>query len=296
MTQEKAKGYVKGGINRVSLGVQDFNPHVQKLINRIQPFEMTKDIVGWLRVAGIRGINFDLMYGLPGQTLEDVLNNVDQAVKLTPDRLAVFGYAHVPWMKGHQKLILEEDLPASPFRLQMAEAIARRLIKNGYIQIGLDHFARAEDSLVKAFEKGTLRRNFQGYTTDTASSLIAFGASSIGHLPGGFVQNTPDMKTYSTLIKEGKLATARGVGVLAEDHSRWKIIEHLMCQNRIEACTLKEFPFEATQLADFKRDGLVEKNGQGLSITESGVPYVRQIAAVFDQYLQKNTTKHSKAI
>lgn len=127
MTREKAAGYVRAGINRVSLGVQDFNPHVQKLINRLQPFEMTQDIVSWLRAAGIKGINFDLMYGLPGQTLEDVIHNVDLAVELNPDRLAVFGYAHVPWMKSHQKLIKEEDLPSAPLRLEMADAISRRL-------------------------------------------------------------------------------------------------------------------------------------------------------------------------
>lgn len=296
MTREKARGYVRVGINRVSLGVQDFNLHVQKLINRIQPFEMTRDIVGWLRGAGIKGINFDLMYGLPGQTLEDVIHNVDRAMELAPDRLAVFGYAHVPWMKTHQKLIKEEDLPSSNLRLEMAAAISGRLKDHGYVQIGLDHFAKPRDPLAKAFKGGTLRRNFQGYTTDSATTLIALGASSIGRLTGGFVQNTPDMKKYAQLINEGKLATARGVGVTEDDQRRWQVIEHLMCRNKIEACTLRNYPLEADVLASYERDGLLESAGEDLLITESGQPFVRSLAAVFDQYLQKNTTKHSRAV
>lgn len=296
MTREKARGFVSAGINRVSLGVQDFNPHVQKLINRIQPFEMTRDIVGWLRGAGIKGINFDLMYGLPGQSLRDVIRNVDQAVGLEPDRLAVFGYAHVPWMKTHQKLIKEEALPTSKERLAMADAIGARLEEYGYVKIGLDHYAKPGDPLTRAYKAGTLHRNFQGYTTDKATTLIAFGASSIGRMSGGFVQNTPDMKAYSDLIRGGQLATSRGVGTTSEDQRRWQVIEHLMCKNRIEAKTLKVFKSEASVLAGFERDGLLVQKNENLNITESGQPYVRSMAAVFDQYLQKNTTKHSRAV
>lgn len=296
MTREKAKGFVRAGINRVSLGVQDFNPHVQKLINRIQPFEMTRDIVSWLRSAAIKGINFDLMYGLPGQTLKDVIKNADMAMELAPDRLAVFGYAHVPWMKSHMKLIHEEDLPPSPVRLEMAEAISARLKDHGYVQIGLDHFALASDSLAKAYQAGTLKRNFQGYTTDSATTLIALGASSIGRMPGGFVQNTPGMKTYASRITEGELATARGVWVSDDDLRRWNVIQHLMCQHKIEAKTLKDFKSEATILAGFERDGLLERAGSALLITESGHPFVRSVAAVFDQYLQENTSRHSKVV
>ncbi|MEE8258796.1 MAG: oxygen-independent coproporphyrinogen III oxidase, partial [Sphingomonadales bacterium] len=193
LTREKAFGYVRAGVNRASLGVQDFNPHVQKAINRIQPFAKTKDAVDWLRDAGIRGINFDLIYGLPRQSWKDILFTVDLAVSLQPDRLSVFGYAHVPWMKPHQKLIDEKTLPRSGNRLEMSQGMARRLTQHGYVQIGIDHFAKPVDPLAKANRAGTLRRNFQGYTTDRAATLIGLGASAIGHFKGGFGQNAADL-------------------------------------------------------------------------------------------------------
>jgi oxygen-independent coproporphyrinogen-3 oxidase len=304
MTREKAKGYIKAGINRVSLGVQDFNPHVQKLINRIQPFEMTRDIVGWLRGAGIRGINFDLMYGLPGQSLEDVIRNVDRAVELWPDRLAVFGYAHVPWMKAHQKMIKEEDLPTSKTRLAMADALSKRLIEHGYIQIGLDHYAKPGDSLTRAYLAGRLHRNFQGYTTDDATTLVALGVSSIGQLPKGFVQNTASMKDYAGAIGNGELATARGVYVTREDHWHWAVIEQLMCQMRVDlkkVCQKLDIPAsnflpEIFSLKELENDGLVKHRGTTFEVTKKGRPFIRSIAAVFDQYLQDNTSRHSKVV
>lgn len=304
MTREKAEGYIKAGINRVSLGVQDFNPHVQKAINRIQPFEMTRDIVGWLRGAGIGSINFDLMYGLPKQTLEDVIRNVDRAVELWPDRLAVFGYAHVPWMKSHQKMINEQDLPTSGVRLEMADALSKRLVEHGYIQIGIDHFAKPGDALTRACLAGTLHRNFQGYTTDTATTLIALGASSISRLPKGFVQNTTSMKDYANTIGNGDLATVRGVYVTREDHWHWAVIEQLMCQMRVDlkkVCQNMEIPPnsfspEIFALRELEDDGLVKHRGTTFEVTRKGRPYVRSIAAIFDQHLQDNTSRHSKVV
>jgi len=304
MTREKAQGYVAAGINRVSLGVQDFNPHVQKLINRIQPFEMTRDIVGWLRGEGIDGINFDLMYGLPGQTLEDVVRNVDRAVELWPDRLAIFGYAHVPWMKSHQKMIEEAALPVSEMRLEMADAISKRLVEHGYVQIGLDHYAKPGDPLTRAYLNGTLHRNFQGYTTDKADTLVALGASAISKLEGGFVQNTASMKDYSSRISAGELATERGVAITEDDKIRWTIIEQLMCQLRVDLEKVRKdfglprdyFNPEVFALKGFEKDGLVKHQGSVFKVTRKGHPLIRQVAAVFDGYLQEDTSRHSKAV
>ena len=196
MTEDRVQALARAGVNRASLGVQDFNDRVQKAINRIQPYEMTAQVVEWLRAAGIEAINFDLMYGLPYQTVEDVNRTVDLAASMRPDRVAVFGYAHVPWMKTHMKLIPDDSLPDAWQRFEQAEAAAERLAERGYRRIGLDHYALETDSMTKVLDEGHLRRNFQGYTTDEARALIGFGASSIGALPQGYVQNAvPDRKS-----------------------------------------------------------------------------------------------------
>lgn len=296
LTREKAFGYVRAGVNRVSLGVQDFNHHVQKAINRIQPLAVTINAVNWLREAGVRRINFDLIYGLPGQSWKDILFTVDMAASLRPDRLAVFGYAHVPWMKPHQKLIDENILPRNASRLEMSQGMARRLTDHGYIQIGIDHFAKPGDPLAKAYKAGTLRRNFQGYTTDRAATLIGLGASAISHFRDGFGQNAADLKAYAGCIRAGRLATCRGVNVTQEDKRRWPVIEKLMCQFKITKKTLKAFKPEAAALAVFEQEGLIRRSHGDLVITESGRPYVRILAAVFDQYLQENTTRHSQVV
>ena len=197
MTGDRVRALAQAGVNRASLGVQDFNEHVQKAINRIQPFEMTAQVVEWLRAAGIGAINFDLMYGLPYQAVDDVLRTVDLAVELQPDRMAVFGYAHVPWMKTHQKMIPDESLPGAWQRFEQAEAAAARLAERGYRRIGLDHFGLETDPMTEALDRGRLHRNFQGYTTDEARTLIGFGASSIGALPQGYVQNAPPLRAWA---------------------------------------------------------------------------------------------------
>ncbi|MGA8157283.1 MAG: oxygen-independent coproporphyrinogen III oxidase, partial [Rhodoplanes sp.] len=177
------------GVTRASLGVQEFSPHVQEAIGRIQPFETVRAAVDALRSAGVTRINVDLMYGLPGQTIADVEATADLAAALHPARLALFGYAHVPWFKANQKLIDEAALPGAGERIEQARAAALRLAGHGYVPIGLDHFARADDELALAGRTGGLRRNFQGYTTDPADALIGLGASAIGKLPQGFAQN-----------------------------------------------------------------------------------------------------------
>ena len=304
LTREKAIGYVKAGINRVSLGVQDFNPHVQKLTNRIQPFEMVRDVVGWLRGAGVESINLDLMYGLPGQTLEDVVNNVVRAVQLWPDRLAVFGYAHVPWMKPHQKMIDEDMLPSPELRLEMAEVIAAQLVVEGYVQIGFDHFAKPDDPLTLAYKQGTLHRNFQGYTTDTATTLIGFGSSAIGHLEKGFVQNTTSMRTYANTINNEDLATNRGVFVTNEDHLRWAVIEQLLCHMSVDLDQIykkmhippKQQITDMYAFQDFEKDGLITRNGNAIKMTDKGRPFIRFVAAAFDTHLAESAGVHSRGV
>ncbi len=304
LTREKLSGLIRAGVNRVSLGVQDFNPHVQKAINRIQPFALTRDIVGWLRDAGISGVNFDLMYGLPEQTLEDVLRNVDLAVTLSPDRLSVFGYAHVPWLKPHQKLIDEKRLPAPRERFAMAQAIAARLRGLGYVGIGLDHFAKPDDALARALASGKIRRNFQGYTTDTAPAMIGCGASAIGRLPNGFVQNSPSPRDYSAHILAGRLATCRGVAITPGDRVRWAVIEQLMCRMKVDlgrVCQDHNIPVatfapEISALAGYEADGLVQRDGNPLEVTNQGKPYLRSVCAVFDQYLGRGAARHSRVV
>ena len=199
------------GVTRASLGIQDLTPAVQRAVNRVQPFEMVADAVTALRQAGITQINFDLMYGLPTQTVDDVIDTVDRVVELTPDRLAVFGYAHVPWMKTHQRMINEVDLPDGPARWAQSEAAAERLVGHGYRRIGLDHFAAPGDAMTVAVDNGELRRNFQGYTTDGAEALIGFGASAIGALADGYVQNAVPFGQYADDIGDGRLAVRRGI-------------------------------------------------------------------------------------
>jgi oxygen-independent coproporphyrinogen-3 oxidase len=193
------------GVDRASLGVQDLNLAIQNAIGRVQPFETVKKAVAMLREVGITRINFDLMYGLPRQTLDDIRETIRQAHALSPSRLAVFGYAHVPWMKPHQRLIEEAALPGFGERQAQAAAAHAALLELGYQPIGLDHYARRDDELAVAAREGRIRRNFQGYTTDRADALIGLGASAIGRLPLGYVQNAPDIAGYSRAIAGGTI-------------------------------------------------------------------------------------------
>ena len=220
------------GVNRASLGVQDFNPHVQAAAGRIQPFETVKAAVDLLNDFGIDRINIDLMYGLPKQTAADVKRTVTLAHSLGPQRVAVFGYAHVPWFRPQQRLIDDADLPASAQRLAQAEAAHETLVQFGYRPVGLDHYAKPDDQLVA--KGGRLGRNFQGYTDDDADALVGLGASAISRLPQGFAQNPPAVGNYSRAIAEGKLATVKGIALSADDRLRGHIIERLMCDMAVD--------------------------------------------------------------
>ncbi|MCS6892155.1 MAG: oxygen-independent coproporphyrinogen III oxidase [Rhodovarius sp.] len=294
MTEETARGLAGLGTNRASLGVQDFNAAVQRAIGRIQPYDVVAAAVEHLRRHGIRSINLDLMYGLPLQDREGLLRSLELAHGLAPDRIALFGYAHVPWMKKHQRLIEEGTLPGPQARLMQAEAARSLLLGLGYMGVGLDHFARPEDELARAAREGRLRRNFQGYTTDAADALIGLGASAIGRLPQGFVQNRPDLRAYRAAIAAGRFATQRGKALSADDLLRGAIIERLMCDFAVEVdrAMLEEV---RPRLAPLAEQGIVTLRGGRIVVTAEGRPFVRLVAAAFDAYLDQ-AGRHSAAV
>jgi oxygen-independent coproporphyrinogen-3 oxidase len=293
-----------GGVTRASLGVQSFDPVVQKAINRIQSYEQTQAAVTSLRAAGVSKINFDLIYGLPHQTISSCIETVKQAAALAPDRFAVFGYAHVPSFKLHQRKIEEAALPDGAARHAQAEAIAEALVAAGYVRIGLDHFARPDDPLAQALGEGKLHRNFQGYTTDDCETLIGFGASSIGRLPQGYVQNAVLIGDYQRRIAAGDLAVAKGCAFAAEDKLRASVIERLMCDYRVDLAEIcAGFGADPEQLIGSARgidalvaDGIARRERHVVAMSEEARPLVRVLAAAFDQYLGQAPARHSRAV
>jgi len=292
------------GVTRASLGVQDFNPKVQEAVNRIQPYDITARVFDWLRNEGVTEINMDLIYGLPYQTTASVLETIDLAIGLAPRRIALFGYAHVPWMKKHQTLIPEEALPTMAQRWEQYDTAAARLADSGYIAVGLDHFARADDEIAVALVEGRLHRNFQGYTTDEAPALIGLGASGIGSLPQGYIANDGDIRTYKQIIRQGRLATSRGIAISDDDRLRRAIIERMMCDMRVDldkvATQFRVDPagFDGVidGLADMEADGLVTRQGRRIAMTDFGRPLTRAACARFDRYLKAGEVRHSKAV
>lgn len=294
----------QAGLTRASIGVQDFDPKVQRAINRVQPFEETRDVIDGLRARGVRAINIDLMYGLPYQSERRIADTVAKVLQLAPKRIALFGYAHVPWMKRHQDMIPVESLPGVPERFAQAEFAARLLTDAGYVRIGLDHFAQADDPLARATALGALKRNFQGYTTDSADALIGFGASAISRLPQGFVQNAVPIADYIRRAHAGEPATTRGYRFYGDDLRRAFVIERLMCDLALDwgsverafgyAGDLRE---ESEQdLATFRSDGLISFTDNGFAVTQAGRPFVRSICAAFDAYLGAGRARHSLAV
>jgi oxygen-independent coproporphyrinogen-3 oxidase len=290
LTADLARAFARAGVNRASLGVQSFDPRVQAAINRVQSVETTAASVRLLRDGGVPAINFDLIYGLPFQTVQSCLDTVGEALRLQPDRLAVFGYAHVPSFKPHQRKIDDAALPGSAERRDQASAIAAALTAAGYCQIGLDHFALPGDSMALAAEAGALHRNFQGYTTDGCETLLGFGASAIGRLPDSFVQNAPRIPDYERSISAGRLATVRGCPIDDEDKRRGAIIEALMCNYRAEAGA------SDADLSELERDGLVRRSGRVIEVVEEARPLVRTVAAAFDAYLPDSQATHAVAV
>ena len=294
LNPDTARAFRDGGLTRASLGVQVLDPGVQARINRVQTREEIDTAINILRKAGVAALNIDTMYGLPGQTREHVAETALFAATRNADRVASFGYAHVPWMKRHQKGISESDLPVGEERFRQAEVAAVTLEGAGYAPIGFDHFATPDDPLVRAERAGLLRRNFQGYTDDVATALIGFGASAISSLPDLIYQNTPDTAAYRTLVKQD-MPVVRGTMLSEDDHRIGRVIEQILCD--FEASIPGDILISACpSLTAMIKDGLAQLSGTHLSVTSRGRPYVRNIASCFDREFTAAAARHSIAV
>ena len=304
LTQGCVDAFARAGLSRASIGLQDCDAAVQKAINRIQPKEETLRAITMLRKAGINSVNLDLLYGLPKQTLQGWEETLRFALELAPDRLAVFGYAHVPSFKKHQALIPEHLLPDLEMRLRQVEMAAEILCAHGYVAVGLDHFAKPEDDMAKALRDGALARNFQGYTTDDASTLIGLGASAIGSLPQGYVQNAPAVPAYRALLDRDQFPVVRGVALSQEDRLRRYVIERLMCDLEVDltqACqqfgaSPSLFGDALSELAGLEKIGAVSLTDNHVSINPQWRAVARLACAAFDAYLADSPTRHTIAV
>ncbi|MCB2110337.1 MAG: oxygen-independent coproporphyrinogen III oxidase [Defluviimonas sp.] len=292
----------EAGMNRASIGVQDFDPAIQKTIGREQSFEVTEEATEGLRARGIRSLNADILFGLPHQSNERIARSVRKLLSLRPDRVALYGYAHVPWMARRQMMIPSDALPRPSERLKLFEVARDLFLADGYREIGIDHFALPEDGLARAADSGRLRRNFQGYTDDQAETLIGVGASSISRFPQGYSQNSASTSTHTKAIRDGAFSTARGHVFSQDDKLRGRIIEALMCDFRVSNDELMA-RFDvgapgiealcATARATF--GDMVEIGPEGFAIPERARPLTRMIARTFDAYDQSKA-RHSQAV
>ncbi|WP_017667162.1 oxygen-independent coproporphyrinogen III oxidase [Sandarakinorhabdus sp. AAP62] len=281
------------GVNRISLGVQTFAPHVQKLINRLQSFDTIMSAVEQFRAAGISAINFDLMYGLPGQSVVDLTETIEQALLLRPDRVAVFGYAHMPSAIARQRMISDLDLPGLAARFAMSTVAHRLFTAAGYAAIGFDHFAKPHDSLAQAAASGEMIRNFQGYATQAGVALIGLGATAISQFPGLIVQNEKHLGQWEAAVNGGRLAGGRGVAVTDDDAQRSDMIARLLCDGRVD---VPEPMVDALpSLAKHAARGLVQLHGRHVALTPDGWPYARLIASAFDAH-QHAARRHSTSV
>jgi oxygen-independent coproporphyrinogen-3 oxidase len=298
------KALAQAGLTRASIGLQDCDATVQRAINRMQTNEETAGAVAMLRDEGVESINLDLIYGLPHQTLTSWRFTLDFALSLSPDRLAVFGYAHVPQFKKHQALIPLTTLPGLDSRMTMAKFAHSFLCERGYAAIGLDHFAKPADAMAKAAQTGKLARNFQGYTTDRAAILLGLGASSIGSLPQGYVQNLPTVPLYRAMVEAGRLPVARGIALSDEDKIRRTVIEDLMCRLEVDLKDVAEnagvpaamFDGALERLSPLIEQGLVERHGLRVCVSREWTPVLRLAAAAFDEYLPGDKALHSLSV
>jgi oxygen-independent coproporphyrinogen-3 oxidase len=304
MTPDRVAAFADTGLTRASIGVQDFDEAVQQAIGRHQGYEMTRDVVAALRGIGVSGVNMDLLYGLPHQTEASIARTIERVIDIGPDRIALFGYAHVPWMAKRQKMIDAAALPGPAERQAQAALAAAMLAQAGYSAVGIDHFARPGDSLALARDDGTLRRNFQGYTVDPAEALIAFGASAIGFLPQGYVQNDPATAMYQLRVGQGGLASRRGCVLSLDDRLRRDAIEEILCQFRLDldrlharygdfADPLRE---TAAKLLAGAPEGALAPWRGGFTIADGWHSHTRLIAAEFDAYFQTRPARHSLAV
>ncbi|MCH7763573.1 MAG: oxygen-independent coproporphyrinogen III oxidase [Candidatus Marinimicrobia bacterium] len=305
LTEEHIQALAEAGFNRASMGVQDFNPTVQKAVNRINSFEMVAQVIEWIRTHNFQSLNLDLIYGLPHQTRSSFEKTIDKILKLNPDRLAVFNYAHVPWMKPHQKLIKDEDLPTPEEKLMMLKMIIERLTSAGYVYIGMDHFAKEDDELTIAQKNKSLQRNFQGYSTKSGADIYAMGMSSISQLDGIYAQNYKELPTYYDRINANQLPIEKGYVLSEDDKIRRDTIMHLMCDLELDFTKLsKKLGIDFTQyyrdslnrLTEFEQDGLLIREADKITMTDTGRLFIRNVAMEFDSYLEKSKMRYSKTV
>jgi oxygen-independent coproporphyrinogen III oxidase len=299
LTRDHLEALRDVGFNRMSMGVQDFNVRVQEAVNRIQPEAMTRNVFTWAAELGFTSINADLIYGLPFQTVQSFEETVRKVVVLSPDRIAVFNYAHVPWMKPHQKLIYPEDLPTPELKLDILKMTIELLCSNGYEYIGMDHFAKPDDELARAQREKTLYRNFQGYSTKSGADLYGFGMSSISHFQTIYAQNTKSLPDYYAALDAGRHATHVGYRMTQDDRIRKFVIMRLMCDLELDTAAVGKmfsihfneyFSRSIEALGQFVDDGLVEISPGTIRIVGAGRLLLRNIAMCFDAYLDSMTS------
>jgi oxygen-independent coproporphyrinogen-3 oxidase len=304
-TPEQLEALRALGFNRLSLGVQDFDPAVQKAVNRVQPAEMTARMLELGRALGYRGINFDLIYGLPYQTATTFEGTLDRLLQMRPDRIALYNYARLPDLIKHQQILEKYPMPEADERLGLFARAYERLLAAGYVAIGMDHFALAEDDLGKAVDDGTLFRNFMGYVVKRSEELVGLGASAIGEVNGGFFQNAKAPKDYEAAVTANGVATLRGLVLSEDDHRRRWIIQRLMCEFHVDFAAYERafgadfattFAGELESLAPLVDDGLLSVDGRGIRVLPLGRLFVRNAAMVFDAYLESGAAKYSKTV
>lgn len=300
LTKAHLEALRNNGFNRISMGVQDFNEKVQKAVNRIQPEDITRQAVSWIRELGFQSLNLDLIYGLPFQTVEDFALTVDKIIDINPDRIAVFNYAHVPWMKKHMALIQPEDIPAPEVKLEILKMTIEKLTSAGYEFIGMDHFAKPDDELSIAMREKKLYRNFQGYSTNAGADLYAMGITSISQLKNIYAQNYKTEKEYYTAIDNGILPTTKGYLLTEDDHLRREVIMKLMCNFELDFGEIekqfninfkKYFAWGLSNLTEMQNDDLLEIDDDSIKVKNMGRMLIRNIAMNFDGYIERKEDK-----
>ena len=307
LTRDHVAALHEIGFNRASLGVQDFDPVVQEAVHRVQPRAMTEEVLGWVRELGFSSVNFDLIYGLPHQTVESFNRTLDIVLSLKPDRLAVFSYAHVPWVKPAQKILEHKVLPSPEVKLELLKTVIERLTaEHRYVYIGVDHFARPGDELAIAQSRKQLQRNFQGYSTRAGADIYAFGMSSISQIPDAYWQNEKDLLKYYAALDAGKVPLVRGYLVTEEDKIRRETIMRVMCDLSLDYAAMSQrlgidfashFERELEALTGFEADGLLKRSLTDMEVTDKGRLFIRNIAMTFDNTLAPaGERKHSRTI
>jgi oxygen-independent coproporphyrinogen-3 oxidase len=300
LTKAHLEALRNNGFNRISMGVQDFNEKVQKAVNRIQPEDITRQAVGWIKELGYQSINLDLIYGLPFQTAKSFADTVDKIIDISPDRIALFNYAHVPWMKKHMALIHEEDLPTPEVKLEILKSSIEQLTDAGYIFIGMDHFAKPDDELSLALKEKNLYRNFQGYSTNAGTDLYAIGITSISQLKNIYAQNYKTEKEYYKSLDDGIIPTAKGYRLTEDDHIRHDVIMRLMCNFELDFKSVEDafnikfkeyFKWGLTNLREMEEDELIIMNSDGIIVKDMGRLLIRNIAINFDGYIERKEDK-----